>query len=521
LKRKILFWLITLSLPLAFFAAAAAFFWVNRGPLLLQWLEFAGESRVIAALPAADRERLYEKIALSTPGPWDVDPDPAVGRVFKRNAEFELQGVEVKSNNASQRSETRYVPKAADSFRILVLGDSIVMGHGVAEKDRMGEQMEALLRARGIAPGGKRVEVYTLGMNSWNGVTEATYLTSRFSDYAPDIVVMLLATNDIDWNLGVTGGGQVTARFSPLRRALGSGVFRDGAAAAFGPQALPWSPLAAGLSGAGREIWRETFRRIRRLQDVAEASGAKVLLCAPAHDPIFRSLAVWYRQAEGVTLPLLFTRYDTRPENVLPNDPHPSAAGHALEARHFLAALGALGWLPLKDGDLPELPPELDLEFQHSADWAQVKELQDWAFAELPEELDLEQMTPLQAAGFLGGLYPEERKTATASPPFASIRAGLVLRRDPEKERIRVALEVPARPELFPFEVTLSVNGAPRAKLALEDVAQAGRHEMLAPNEGDPMNDAFIELTFETNHYFAEIPDPTMKSFRLLGVRQE
>lgn len=121
------------------------------------------------------------------------------------------------------RSKLRFTPKGQDKYRIVCLGDSCVFGTGGKEEDRFGNQIEDILNGLGVTVDGKAIEVYSLGVPSWTAVNESTYLSSRITEYAPDVVLALMISN----GTGVLGTGHVTARFSPQHRRLGSGVLHN------------------------------------------------------------------------------------------------------------------------------------------------------------------------------------------------------------------------------------------------------------------------------------------------------
>jgi lysophospholipase L1-like esterase len=86
-------------------------------------------------------------------------------------------------------------PKPADVFRILVVGDSVAFGWGVAEADAFPRVLERQLA--GSRPGGRRIEVVNAGSPGWGMAHYAEFLRSRGLGYEPDVVVVTLINNDL------------------------------------------------------------------------------------------------------------------------------------------------------------------------------------------------------------------------------------------------------------------------------------------------------------------------------------
>lgn len=144
------------------------------------------------SLSLEDRERVYARLAQQVGGVWDSVPEPKVGRMLQRNIKKTYNEALLVSNSAGLRDEREYVRKDKNTFRIVLLGDSFVMGAGGPERNRLGTQMEAMLEDLYGTIGGKTIEVYSVGLGSWNMMAEATYLSSRLSAYQPDIIIAIL-----------------------------------------------------------------------------------------------------------------------------------------------------------------------------------------------------------------------------------------------------------------------------------------------------------------------------------------
>lgn len=103
-----------------------------------------------------------------------------------------MQDFPERSNSLGFRDRDHDVAKPAGTYRILVLGDSIVQGMAIADRERMfTTEMENLLRADGHA-----VEVLNFGVNGYNTRQEVETLRSKGLAYAPDLVILAYCLND-------------------------------------------------------------------------------------------------------------------------------------------------------------------------------------------------------------------------------------------------------------------------------------------------------------------------------------
>src|SRR5215207_973150 len=77
---------------------------------------------------------------------WEKHPTPGAGyTLMKPESHYEWQSISVDINSHGLRGPETTYDKPAGTFRILNLGDSIVMGWGVRQEDTYGRQLELLL----------------------------------------------------------------------------------------------------------------------------------------------------------------------------------------------------------------------------------------------------------------------------------------------------------------------------------------------------------------------------------------
>ncbi len=88
--------------------------------------------------------------------------------------------------------------KAADTFRILVLGDSQAFGFGVGDDETFAAQLETLLAARHP---GLSIEVINGGIPGYGTADQVAYLRARGAEIDPDLIVLqFLSVNDLKEN---------------------------------------------------------------------------------------------------------------------------------------------------------------------------------------------------------------------------------------------------------------------------------------------------------------------------------
>ncbi len=101
----------------------------------------------------------------------------------------------VRINSAGQRDRERTKAKAADTIRIAVIGDSYAEAFQVPVEQAFWAIMEEKLRASGHVPG-KQIEVLNFGVSGYGTATELLTLRERVWEYAPEIVLLAVTTNN-------------------------------------------------------------------------------------------------------------------------------------------------------------------------------------------------------------------------------------------------------------------------------------------------------------------------------------
>ena len=160
-------------------------------------------------------------------------PDPVLSYSLRENAsavhrEADFQ-VTVHTNALGLRGEPASREKAADAYRILVVGDSFAFGFGVEDGEALPARMAAeLSRTR---PG---VEALNAGVPGWSADDFYLFLESRGFELEPDLVLLVLTENDpgdLFWKDLELNGENLPERIRSTRRVIdhrGRMRYRDG-----------------------------------------------------------------------------------------------------------------------------------------------------------------------------------------------------------------------------------------------------------------------------------------------------
>ena len=127
--------------------------------------------------------------------------DPLLPYRLRRGVGLMSQGVSVRVNRFGLRGAEIAREPARDERRILVLGDSVAYGWGLAEADTFPVLLEEELRGLGLD-----VEVLNAGVPGYNTESAVALLRHTGLPLAPDSLVLGVSLNDFD----------ATPRLSPL-----------------------------------------------------------------------------------------------------------------------------------------------------------------------------------------------------------------------------------------------------------------------------------------------------------------
>jgi lysophospholipase L1-like esterase len=124
-------------------------------------------------------------------------PDPRLSFVHAPNAHVFAMGVDVRTNSQGLRDYEYPLRKAPGVYRIMILGDSTVLGWGSPLKETIAKVLEhELNRAR--MPGYDRVEVINVGIGNYNTVQEVAFYHTYGRAFQPDLVILQYFINDAE-----------------------------------------------------------------------------------------------------------------------------------------------------------------------------------------------------------------------------------------------------------------------------------------------------------------------------------
>ncbi len=166
------------------------------------------------ALVAEISYRIRHEIPLFPDGPRSRGDAPASGagvmdfddvhyyEIFQRVSDPDLLYVPkpgfahgaVSINSHGFRDREFPVTKPPGTFRIVVLGDSIVWGHRLPLEDTFAKQLERMLNTE--AGGQPTYEVLNFGVSGYSARQEVGIYRARAAGYAPDLVIVGFCVND-------------------------------------------------------------------------------------------------------------------------------------------------------------------------------------------------------------------------------------------------------------------------------------------------------------------------------------
>ena len=200
-----LLWAVSLGAVAWYLPERWSFRW--RSAIATTLLLIASTTTALAIVEIGARQ-----IVPPVPPPSDLYmPDPATIFTLRPNAE----GPNRIRDNAGEWRETsartssqgvcgpEYEPKAADEFRIVMLGDSFTFGHALSPEENFPQRLEQALNAAGVP---KRVTVINCGVGGFAPWQERHFLRERGFGFDPDLVILqIFPANDVPGTLTRVG----------------------------------------------------------------------------------------------------------------------------------------------------------------------------------------------------------------------------------------------------------------------------------------------------------------------------
>jgi hypothetical protein len=130
----------------------------------------------------------------------ELSPDPLLRYQYRPGTvvrDADTSGRTPPVNSVGLWDDEHAVPKPADVYRVVVLGDSVPNDASIGFVDRFPQQIERGLNAQlAGAAGGRRVEVVNVSCEGYNTLQEVRLLERVGLRYEPDLVVVAYVLND-------------------------------------------------------------------------------------------------------------------------------------------------------------------------------------------------------------------------------------------------------------------------------------------------------------------------------------
>jgi lysophospholipase L1-like esterase len=271
-----------------------------------------------------------------------VSTDPLIGHENAANRRARLMGSDFQTNSKGLRDREFSYVRVPGKLRVLMLGDSLTVGWGVAVEDTFAKRIERLYAKSGID-----AEVINTGVGNWNTIQEVQYFLTEGYKYQPDVVVLNFFVNDAE---PVTKDRPPSA----LMRNCYACVFVIGRFDTVMRQffgKLDWSQYYLSLYGNGAgKGWLDAKEAIHRLADFCRVKGITLLIASlpELHDVgnyrLQRITDLVHQAADqyGVAFVDLLPYLKDQQSSMLwvtPPDPHPNALAHQLIAQGLFEAM--------------------------------------------------------------------------------------------------------------------------------------------------------------------------------------
>jgi hypothetical protein len=463
------------------------------GGSLLRRLPFAG-SRVASGADLAWRSRTEDERALaaaSSPGVLRLHPDPRVGYVLRSEADLDIAGGTIRSDELGLRRRPRPMPPG-DPLVVAVAGASIPFGYGLCDEDTIAHRLEEQLQAaRG--PQARPVVCRTVAMGRWSTRNTVSFLLDHLVELEPDVVAYMVFPNELSDTDIVSESGHREAYPDPtaadpwlsvradhsmrLLQQLRSVQVRNGQlqrreAEAFAPDAL-----TADLSPESARRYDESAECLLHLAQVLRAHGkALILLPIIQHDHAYHLLARVWSRLPGLPVSPLLTKIPA--ELSLGHDPHPNAATARVLATLVARGLFAHGLLDRGAGlPLPGVPAEcaslLAPPYLAAEVAVRSADRRDRARAQLQPTVD-----------FTSGAALEQILGGVSVNGLVGPRVLLLLAPGGPALELELA-PLDGRPDLYPLDVGVEVDGVPAGVVTVTAACPA-RARLAVPSRPDP-----------------------------------
>ncbi len=267
-------------------------------------------------------------------------PDPELPFVHRANGRAHIMGADVAINSRGLRDDRDITPqKDPSSTRIMMLGDSVTFGFGVAQHQTTPAQLETLLNN---TAGARRFEVLNAGVGNYNTAMEVAAYLKNGRALNPDLVVLNVFVNDAE-PTPVPRGNVLT------RSSLAAVYFnnRIDSVARWTNGAPGWEQYYTSLFDEQQPGWQKAKAAIAALKEACDRDSRQLVIVnyPDLHqtkpyplEAITRSVQ---NEAARLSLPFLDLTPDVAQQDdasllwVNGGDPHPNGQTNARYARRI------------------------------------------------------------------------------------------------------------------------------------------------------------------------------------------
>jgi lysophospholipase L1-like esterase len=258
-------------------------------------------------------------------------------RVLRPNLNARWNGTTFRTSSLGHRGPEIYQRKPPGTFRLVVLGSSNTMGHGIEDEQTYARLLEGWL-AQQVKPG-RRVEVVNLAVSGDSPTQQLLRLQVEVPSLEPDWILSDITALDLsleEQHLRWVLEKRVEVPWEFIRQALADSEVN----ASDSPDQFhkKFRPFLKPVLDQTFEGWASGARRIGAPLTVLILPRADSKTESPSLFQLFRDLADRHG-LDWIDLSDTFDRYELDAYRIAPWDHHPNALGHRLIFDRLSASL--------------------------------------------------------------------------------------------------------------------------------------------------------------------------------------
>jgi hypothetical protein len=273
----------------------------------------------------ADAKRYFSELVIPDPDFHHIHGSLAY--INRPHASLQLRTMHVEINGQGFRWTDFPQTTESNKTRILILGDSIVFGWGVPVEQIFASQIQQLEPS---------FEILAAGVPSWNTRSEYEWFKVRGITYKPDIVLWIVATNDVlphSPNLFKEPSSRI-ARY--LRASYLLHLVRTFSRLTFSAE------LIVASFAQGSSDWEDAKSALESMVDLCQTQG--VILLPVLYSDLNSEFARVFYDNYNAVLHRHDVEFHRFPDSIYEHrnsriDHHPNGTGHKLMAQYLIQLL--------------------------------------------------------------------------------------------------------------------------------------------------------------------------------------